>query len=79
MGQVRAALAARLTDAHKQLLVEMEQISREYSEHQKRILQKFVSIIAESIDASGAQLASTDWHTARRPTRILLGVFKSGW
>lgn len=58
----RTALMVHLTGNANSLLVELDRISNQYSEHQSKLLTKFVTIVGEAVDASSEKkLGSTDW------------------
>lgn len=58
---MRVALAGLLPKKHHILLVEMDRVSQDFSEHHEKILAKFVSIIQEVIEQSSSTLKGTDW------------------
>lgn len=58
----RTALMGFLSGNANSLLVELDRISHQYSEHQSKLLTKFVTIVGEAVDISSEKrLGSTDW------------------
>ncbi|CAM9355766.1 unnamed protein product [Ectocarpus fasciculatus] len=60
----RTALMGHLSAAggSSSFLVEIDRISNQYSEHQSKLLTKFVTIVGEAVDISGEKrLGNTDW------------------
>lgn len=61
---IRAAVADHLTNessSKSPLLDDLDEVTNTYLDHHNRILSKFVSIIAESLDISAKSLVKTNW------------------
>jgi vacuolar protein sorting-associated protein 54 len=58
---LRAAFLSQLPPEHHLVLVEMDRVSKNIQDHHSKVLQKFVSIVGDFVDASAQKLVVLDW------------------
>jgi vacuolar protein sorting-associated protein 54 len=64
---IRASLLSQLPSKHHMLLSDLERVSQELIDHHGQIVDKFVSIVSDFIEASAKRLRLVDWDRLHGP------------
>lgn len=64
---IRASLLSQIPSKHHMLLSDLERVSQELLEHHGQIVDKFVSIVNDFIEASAQRLRVVDWDRLHGP------------